>query len=138
LPLYCAPRLLQHPSARSYAGRHVRCRASLFRSYWLFSCGLDMPHLQWNPKFPYDFHNSSTLNYTRSQMNPVHILAVYSFEMNFNIIVASMPISHRSCVCHLLYPTHLIRVHWVTPVQFHEAHNLLSSTYNSLFPPVTS
>jgi hypothetical protein len=49
--------------------------------------------LLWNMKFHYTIQNDPTLDAIQNQLNPVHILTIYSFKTNINTVIPSTPTS---------------------------------------------
>jgi hypothetical protein len=55
------------------------------------SASKEIPGPLWNPKIQYCVYNSPPLDPILSQMNPVHILTSYFFNMHFHITILGLP-----------------------------------------------
>jgi hypothetical protein len=63
-----------------------------------FSFGQEVPHVLWNPKVNYCFHNSPPPDPIMSQLNPVHNLIYFFFNIQFNLKHLDQALQLRYCI----------------------------------------
>jgi len=62
------------------------------------SASQEIPLVLCNPKVHYSVHNRPPLVPVLSQMNPVHILSLYFYNIHSNVILPSTPTASERCL----------------------------------------
>jgi hypothetical protein len=118
------------------------CKANTYSS-----SASKIPHILWNPKVHYHVHKSLALVFILSWIDPIHTLPTKLFELQFNIILPSIPKSSiwslsvmvfydlcvfppKPCIClsSLLYVPHAAWFDLIIQTMFGEEYKSCSSS----------